>query len=86
LWAVYALELEDGCFYVGMTSQLKHRLRKHFAGQGASFTRLHRPLAVLELHQAATESEAKSMEKELTTSLKALHGHASVRGYGHTAA
>jgi hypothetical protein len=48
---IYVLELEDGCVYVGKTSNVKKRLLQHVAGtvksRSAAFTRLHKPTGKL---------------------------------------
>ena len=41
---LYALELEDGCYYVGVTSDIKHRFESHMSGYGSKWTKLHKPL------------------------------------------
>ena len=41
--AVYVLELEGGNYYVGMSHNLSQRLAQHFSGNGAKWTKLHKP-------------------------------------------
>jgi hypothetical protein len=46
---VYILSCEDGKFYVGRTNDVGHRFMKHKLGQGAQWTRLHRPTSIADL-------------------------------------
>ena len=41
---LYVLELEDGCYYVGIASDIKHRFESHMSGYGSKWTKLHKPL------------------------------------------
>jgi predicted GIY-YIG superfamily endonuclease len=76
--ATYILKLEDDCWYVGVSSDLKHRLTKHFKGMGASFTKKHKPLEVAAVYQG-------DCEKSATHYAISKYGKANVRGYGWTA-
>ena len=79
---VYVLKLEDGCFYVGMTGNVDRRLVQHTNGTAATWTTLHRPLAVL--HRipvgAVDYSLAARFEDEVTISTMSVHGIENVRG------
>lgn len=46
---VYVLKLKGGYFYIGFTRYLQLRIRQHFNGKGAKFTKLHKPLKVVEV-------------------------------------
>jgi hypothetical protein len=41
---LYILELEDECYYVGVTDDIKRRFKKHMSGGGSKWTKLHKPL------------------------------------------
>jgi len=45
---VYALELERRYFYIGITTDIERRIEQHFTGDGARFTRSHKPIRVVE--------------------------------------
>jgi predicted GIY-YIG superfamily endonuclease len=75
---LYVLKLEDDCYYVGKTEALKHRLGRHFSGQGASWTRLHKPVSVVDIR----EETADLTEKDLTIEVMKAHGFENVRGAG----
>ena len=41
---IYVLELEDECYYVGISSDVKNRFKSHKNGDGSKWTTLHKPL------------------------------------------
>ena len=74
---VYVLRCEGkACdyYYVGWTRQLPHRLFQHFNGKGAAFTKLHKPLEVIDVIPGDKREEFEVYEK-----YRALYGDA-VRG------
>lgn len=54
---VYVLRLEDGCYYVGWTKNLKQRLTAHWKGNGAKWTCLHRPIEVVLVREGTKVTE-----------------------------
>lgn len=44
---IYVLRLQDDCWYVGKTKDVQRRLEKHMAGEGAAWTKVHRPEEVV---------------------------------------
>ncbi len=81
---LYVLELEHSCFYVGLTSDVEHRLSQHRDGEGSEWTKLHPPIRRLHAINTGTRDgrEAEYMEDEVTISLMIRHGIERVRG-GH---
>ncbi len=79
---VYALALEDGCFYVGQSCKFIERVAAHFDGKGSAWTRRHRPVAVLCAKTVRTRDwkVAERFENRLTVFLMAKHGWQKVRG------
>lgn len=73
---VYVLLLEDDCYYVGMSYNLNIRLSQHWGGSGAKWTRLHKPLKVLEVVYPAE----KTTENEITKRYMETYGSEKVRG------
>ena len=49
IWLVYVLKLEDGCYYVGVSTNLNVRLAQHLDGTGAKWTRLHNVIGIEEV-------------------------------------
>ena len=79
---VYILLLEGDCYYVGCTTQRGYpwRMQAHFNKEGSTWTRLHKPLKVLE-----TKPGGKDVEREETLRTMQLHGWQNVRGAAWTA-
>lgn len=79
---IYVLQLADGCYYVGQSATPAKRIKKHFAGKGSAWTRLHRPLHVVRQYTfaAASYREAEHEENRRVLELVAIHGWQNVRG------
>ena len=63
-WALYVLECADGTLYTGITTDITRRVRQH-NGEikgGAKYTRGRRPVRLLAIREAGTQSEAASAE------------------------
>ncbi len=74
---IYTLELEDGCYYVGITHNINMRYAQHLAGQGANWTTVHKPLRILEVF---SEDATLRRENEITKQYMEKYGEAKVRG------
>jgi hypothetical protein len=46
---IYILELEKGKYYIGKTNNVQFRLENHFNSNGSEWTKLYKPIKVLEL-------------------------------------
>ena len=81
---LYVLALADGCFYVGLTSDVANRMAQHFAGEGSEWTKMHAPQQILHTICTGTKDgrAAEQMEDEVTITLMLRHGIDKVRG-GH---
>ena len=44
---IYILSLEDECYYIGRTYNVKKRFQQHLSGEGAVWTELHRPIKII---------------------------------------
>ena len=74
---IYVLELEDDCFYVGITFNLNLRIAQHLSGTGAGWTKMHKPVKIVEVfHDACT----RQMEDEVTKRYVDIYGAECVRG------
>ena len=54
---VYVLLCENECYYVGFSQNVKRRINQHFEGCGAYFTKINKPLSVVEIIDAIDESD-----------------------------
>ena len=77
---VYVLLLEGGNIYVGNSLSLSNRLSQHWQGQGARWTKLHKPVSVLEVHMVSDGEDASDLENKRTLELMQEHGADKVRG------
>ena len=74
---IYVLELEDDCFYVGITYNLNLRIAQHLSGTGAGWTKMHKPVKIVEVfHEGCT----RQMEDEVTKRYVEIYGAENVRG------
>lgn len=46
-YVLYALALEEGKFYVGITKEFARRYAEHKMGKGAAFTRKYHPIKIV---------------------------------------
>jgi predicted GIY-YIG superfamily endonuclease len=60
--ALYILRCEDDTWYVGITFNLNIRFAQHWSGVGAKWTRLHKPVEVVEVIYPATNENEKTLE------------------------
>lgn len=61
-WWLYLIECRNGSFYTGIALDVDARYAQHVAGQGAKYTRAHRPLRLLgripfQDHRSAAQAE-----------------------------
>nr|MBP7134447.1 GIY-YIG nuclease family protein [Patescibacteria group bacterium] len=57
-WFVYLLRCEDATLYTGISTDVQARFEKHRCGQGAAYTRSHKPVAVVWTESAPSQSAA----------------------------
>lgn len=72
---VYALKLEDDCYYVGITTNLENRFKQHMNGTGSKWTKLHPPLEIIYSVEADWQ-----YEHILTLDYVSKYGKDKVRG------
>lgn len=63
--SVYILECEDGSYYIGYSTDVQKRFKKHLSGKGAKYTRSHKPKSILVTFPCSTKSEALKLEYQL---------------------
>lgn len=79
---LYLLELTDGKYYVGQSSRPDVRFSDHLIGYGGKWTRLYRPLSLLQTKSIQVEDlrEACLYENWLTLHYMEKYGWENVRG------
>jgi predicted GIY-YIG superfamily endonuclease len=73
---LYVLQLEDGKYYVGRTDNIAKRYAEHKSGRGSEWTKLHKPVKVMETHETKTGED----ETNFTKFLMKKYGVDNVRG------
>jgi predicted GIY-YIG superfamily endonuclease len=61
----YILRCADNKLYVGSTTNIVERLKRHKAGFASEFTHLHRPVELVYQEEYATYQEAFKRERQL---------------------
>jgi predicted GIY-YIG superfamily endonuclease len=81
-WLIYVLKLENGCYYVGATSNLQEAIKKHIKGKSAEWTRLHKFIGIIDLIPNTDEGDGypKPFQNQVTIKLMREHGWEKVRG------
>jgi len=64
-WSVYLLRCSDGSYYVGVASDVAHRVQQHNSGQGPIFTRERGPVELVYVEDCGTYLAARRREKQL---------------------
>lgn len=73
---IYVLKLHHDKYYVGRTENIALRVRSHFDGDGAAWTKLHRPIDVCD----SFPSDDPLDEDKTTLKYMREHGFENVRG------
>eukprot|EP00536_Pseudo-nitzschia_multiseries_P008283 jgi/Psemu1/325131/estExt_fgenesh1_pg.C_2090007 len=83
---VYVLECEGDKYYVGSTSNRKQRYREHFeySRGGSKWTRLHKPIRVVEEYGRIPSRYLMGMEAQKTAETMIKHGVNNVRGASYS--
>lgn len=84
-YKIYVLKLEGGYYYIGISRRPEKRFRAHLKGKGATWTKAHKPLEIVEVRETflTLESEAVIKENEVTIEYAKQYGHGRVRGGGY---
>lgn len=79
---LYVLELQGGRYYVGQAKDPDRRIRKHFNGSGAEWTRIHPPLREISRTDLGLVDYRTGELAENTAVLELMqqHGFQNVRG------
>jgi len=62
---VYMLLCKDGSYYTGHAKNVKRRVEQHKKGQGARYTRMHRPEKIVYVEEFNSRSDAMKREREI---------------------
>lgn len=73
---LYILQLEGGKYYVGKSSDVAKRFVQHQTGRGAEWTKLYKPMKLLETRRITSEHD----ENNVTKDLMKKYGMENVRG------
>jgi len=73
---IYVLALNNGKYYVGKSDDVNRRLRVHQSGNGSVWTRIHKPIKILQIKKNA----GKFDEDSTTLELMEKYGIQNVRG------
>lgn len=82
---LYVLKLENGCWYIGMTRNVRKRFELHKKNKGSMWTRKNKPIEIHQIISTKTndDSEASAMEDQLTLDWAEAQGYDYVRGGGY---
>ncbi len=73
---IYSLRLANDRYYIGKSTNPARRIEEHFIGEGALFTKIHKPLEVLGVIRNADEFD----EDKYVKIFMAKYGIDKVRG------
>ena len=73
---IYALQLEKGKYYIGKTNNPQFRLKSHFNSNGSEWTKIYKPLSVLEIKPNCDDYD----EDKITRQYMDKYGINNVRG------
>lgn len=73
---IYTLQLEQGKYYIGKTNNPQFRLESHFNSNGSEWTKLYKPLNVIELKSNCDDYD----EDKITRQYMDKYGINNVRG------
>ncbi len=65
MWFVYIIECVDGTYYTGSTNDVQKRFKNHIEGNGAKYTKSHKPVKVIYQEELLSKSDALKREIEL---------------------
>lgn len=82
---LYALRLEDSCWYIGQARDPLKRFKKHGHRKGALWTKKHRPIEIYEIRDTGLtdEDQVARLEDDMTLEYATRYGTQYVRGGGY---
>lgn len=79
-WEVYVLRCQHEKYYVGSTQNYANRIKRHFEGSGAQWTRRYPPMEVAYTKMCSNPVSAREEEDMEVKRLMTIHGIGNVRG------
>lgn len=79
---VYIIVCKDGSYYTGYAKDVKRRIERHRKGQGARYTRIHKPEKTVYVEKFNSRSEAMKREREIKQ-LSHSKKHELAKSYDH---
>ena len=73
---LYILQLQHGKYYVGKTDDVATRYQQHKSGRGSEWTKMYKPIKILETRQSISEHD----ENNITKDYMRKYGVENVRG------
>lgn len=64
-WCVYVLKCRNNYLYIGITNNLKRRLKEHEQGTGSKFVRAWRPFELAKVILCKDGTEARKLEYKM---------------------
>lgn len=55
--SIYILALENDKYYVGKSNNIEKRMKQHFTGRGAKWTKLYKPLIIIDIIHNCDDSD-----------------------------
>lgn len=82
--SLYALRLQNDCWYVGMSFNVQKRFTKHQKGKGAIWTKKYEPIEIHEIRvtEHFDQDSAVKLEDDMTLEYALKYGSDKVRGGG----
>ena len=62
---VYILQCEDDSYYTGFSEDLPLRMKLHWDGKGARYTRMHKPKKLVYVERLTSRLDAMKREKQV---------------------
>jgi len=62
---LYVLKLENNKYYVGKTDDINRRYTEHKNGKGSEWTKIYKPIKILETREVKTEHDENNVTKDL---------------------
>ena len=65
MWYVYILKCNDNSYYVGSSTNIEDRVKRHNQGKGAQYTKLRRPVTLVYVERFDIKNLAERREIQI---------------------